>query len=74
MGDTTRPTISLATPPLKGCEHPRVSEPAFDGPASVGLAPDEVRKRWPRVEEECPDCGNTILRYADFRHFIAGDW
>ena len=56
------------------CEHPKLKDPPFDETAARGLSSNEVRKRWPRVEEECPDCGARVVLYASFSHFIHGDW
>lgn len=46
----------------------------FDEKASAGLSSNEVRKRWPRFWGRCPDCGEQLIKYASFAHYIAGDW
>lgn len=56
------------------CKHPRLTIPIFDEVTAHGLTPDEVRERWPRSDEECPDCGSMVIGYASFIHFVAGDW
>jgi len=57
------------------CTHPQLPEPDFDeDAAAAGLGSDEVRKRWPRVEAACPDCGAHVILYASFAHYLYGDW
>lgn len=56
------------------CKHPHLTVPVFDEVTAHGLTPDEVRKRWPRSDTECPDCGSMVIGYASFAHFVAGDW
>lgn len=55
------------------CGHPR-TEVEFDVEAAKDLNAAEVRKRWPRFFGECPDCGQSLIRYASFAHFAMGDW
>jgi hypothetical protein len=56
------------------CLHRGLLIPSFDLEAAKGLSSDEVRQRWPRSENCCPDCGSTVVGYADLAHFTAGDW
>lgn len=56
------------------CKHPRLPTPVFDEVAARGLSPDEVRERWPRTDQECPDCGSGVIGYVNFTHYVAGDW
>lgn len=59
----------------KDCKHERLPLPAFDYQAAIGLSSDEVRKRWPRTTEKCPDCELEFMAvYASFAHYVAGDW
>ena len=47
----------------------------FDSEASADLDTYEVRKRWPRLMGTCPlGCGYHGIYYANWEHFIAGDW
>ncbi len=55
------------------CKH-ESAMPQFDEQAAAGLDADEVRKRWPRFFGNCPDCGEQLIAYASFHHYIAGDW
>lgn len=35
----------------------------------------EVRKRWPRLNGECPKgCGFRGIAYASMAHYTMGDW
>lgn len=34
----------------------------------------QVRHKYPRFDGYCPDCGQHIIMYASFEHYIAGDW
>jgi len=35
----------------------------------------EVRKRWPRLNGECPKgCGYKGIFYVSMEHYVAGDW
>lgn len=35
----------------------------------------EIRKRWPRMEGQCPKgCGFYGCAYASYAHYIYGDW
>ena len=55
------------------CRH-RSCLPEFDEEASKGLDEYEVRKRWPRFDGECPECGGLVISYASAMHFVRGDW
>lgn len=59
---------------LDTCKHPNLPPVPFDEEASKNLDADEVRKRWPRKTQTCPDCGDTIICYASYMHYIQGDW
>ncbi len=56
------------------CEHPKLPEVPFDPVAAKGLSSHEVKDRWPRLYQVCPDCKAGIICYASFEHYIAGDW
>jgi hypothetical protein len=58
---------------LSVCPHARVM-PTFDAIEARGLNSAQVRKRWPRFKGECPDCGDRMIAYASFEHYMAGDW
>jgi len=35
----------------------------------------EIRRRWPRLDGECPyGCGYVGIYYASYAHYIMGDW
>jgi hypothetical protein len=59
--------------PAVDCDHV-YPMPEFDEAAAKFLTPAEVRKRWPRYDGPCPNCGQRILSYASLSHFICGDW
>ena len=56
------------------CAHPRIEHPLFDEDVAAELSAAEVREKYPRKVEECVDCGQTVILYASFLHFISGDW
>lgn len=39
-----------------------------------GLSATEVRKRFPRFQGACPNCGKNVIAYASMYHYMAGDW
>ena len=47
--------------------------PAFDAEKAAGLDAHDVRRLWPRVTSVCR-CGSSTIRYASYRHYLAGDW
>jgi len=55
------------------CPHEKVM-PEFDAKAAYNLDAYEVRRRWPRFEGNCPDCGERLIAYASAAHYVAGDW
>lgn len=61
-------------PPEDLCLHKNIPLPAFDEAAAVGLDEWEVRKRWPRGNGRCPNCGSLVITYASSAHYAAGDW
>lgn len=64
----------MSAAPDEECDHPRVPVPVFDACAARDLPSDEVRRRWPRGHERCPDCGAGVISYASPLHYISGDW
>jgi hypothetical protein len=48
---------------------------SFDYEASKGLSVTELRKRWPRLDGQCPkNCGFYGIAYASPEHYYSGDW
>jgi hypothetical protein len=42
---------------------------------SFSMNVSDVRKRWPRLDGECPrGCGFKGIAYASSAHYIYGDW
>jgi hypothetical protein len=35
---------------------------------------DDVLARFPRFYGRCPDCGASLIKYASWAHYGAGDW
>lgn len=62
-----------STRPIDKCEHGRC-RPQFDAGAARGLSDQEVRRRWPRFEGVCSECGERVIVYASAEHFVMGDW
>jgi len=56
------------------CQHPNLPEVPFDAEAAKGLSSWEVRKRWPRKLQTCPDCEADVICYASSEHYYSGDW
>jgi hypothetical protein len=57
------------------CAHPDLmARVEFDAQAAKGLSAHEVRARWPRVSDHCPQCGDRVICYASSEHYYAGDW
>lgn len=48
--------------------------PAFDQDQAANIPSSEVRKRWPRFEGICEDCGKRVIVYASDMHYIRGDY
>jgi hypothetical protein len=55
------------------CAHPNLPV-RYDSEQARGLSAHEVRERFPRFYGPCPDCGEVMIGYASFEHYIAGDW
>ena len=55
------------------CQHPRCV-PAFDEDVARDLDAYEVRRRWPRFDGTCPDCGERMILYASWSQYILGDY
>ena len=56
------------------CEHPLLPEPAFEEELTRNMPAHEVRRQWPRGSARCPNCGEWIVKYASYAHYIYGDW
>lgn len=67
------PVQPTPTHSSKECPHLNCL-PKFDEKAAYGLDEYTIRKRWPRFQGVCPDCGVHLISYASAAHFIAGDW
>lgn len=58
-------------PPSDECGH----GVTFELLAAEGLSTTEIRRRWPRLDGECPlGCGYRGIAYASTAHMIYGDW
>lgn len=55
------------------CQHERCT-PAFDEIEAGCMGADEIHKKYPRFNGPCPDCGQKVIVYASFLHYIAGDY
>jgi hypothetical protein len=56
------------------CTHPGMKLPLFDSKAAKNMTASEVRKFFPRGNYNCPVCKQSVINYASFQHYIAGDW
>lgn len=62
-----------ANPPYREppCDHGIT----FDQEDAKNLKTPEVRKKYPRLDGECPKgCGFSGIGYASHAHYIYGDW
>ncbi len=55
------------------CRHLQVT-PDFDEDEVYGLDAYEIRKKYPRFEGVCPDCGQQVIVYASAAQYILGDY
>lgn len=55
------------------CTHPKVI-PIFDEIAAKNMTANEIRKAYPRFSGKCPDCEYYGIIYANYAHYISGDW
>lgn len=55
------------------CKHASVQPKYLDSDFS-GLDEHEVRRRFPRFDGVCPECGSRMIMYSSFVHYAAGDW
>lgn len=56
------------------CTHRRLPLPIFDEKKARRMTRAEIKRNYPRTAAVCPDCGNTVVLYASYVHYIAGDW
>lgn len=56
------------------CLHSKLPPVPFDEEAAGGLSAGEVRARWPRLMQVCPDCKEDVICYASNLHYYSGDW
>ena len=46
----------------------------YDDEVARGMTTRAVRARFPRFFGQCPECGETLIKYASWAHYGAGDW
>jgi hypothetical protein len=58
-----------------GCAHSKCI-PIYDSERvrKKIMSAEEVRRLYPRFFGNCPDCGQQLIQYASFEHYLAGDW
>jgi len=65
----------MTTTETMDCTHPELrARVNFDAQAAKDLSASEIRARWPRVSDRCPQCGERVICYASYEHYYAGDW
>lgn len=57
----------------KICDHSQCKV-EFDPKIAATMTVAEVRKRFPRFFDYCPDCEKRIIKYASMLHYRMGDW
>ena len=65
--------MTAAPSDTPACKHEGATV-EFDCEASKGLSDSEVRRRWLLFDGYCHDCGQQLIKYASFEHYISGDW
>lgn len=55
------------------CEHKNINVP-YDPVEAKNMTAEEIKLKFPRFWGNCPDCGQPMIAYASFEHYIAGDW
>lgn len=55
------------------CKHESVM-PTVTDEELRGLSAREVRTSYPRFFGTCPDCGQELILYASYMHYLAGDY
>jgi len=56
------------------CDHARHTPAVPDDDTLCEMSNREVRRKYPRYDGICEDCGAQVIVYASFMHYIAGDW
>jgi hypothetical protein len=56
------------------CQHSKLPTAIFDAEKAKTMTAFEVRQAYPRLIARCPDCGETVVRYASQEHYHAGDY
>lgn len=59
---------------MTACSHPNLELPPFDPVRAATMTSTQVRDAFPRGHSLCGQCGATVISYASFEHYIAGDW
>jgi hypothetical protein len=59
--------------PSNVCKHLKCL-PEFDKSTAQKMSVSEIRKAFPRFSGICPDCGNNVMVYASYEHYLMGDW
>ena len=55
------------------CDHAAVL-PDFDPKQAETLPARAIRERWPRFHGRCPTCGEEVIAYHSFLHYLYGGW
>lgn len=70
----SQPVRAVASQELRAaCEHKNLPV-KFDSEKARGMDSYWVREQYPRFSGNCPDCGERMIGYASFEHYVAGDW
>jgi len=60
------------------CAHPYLTPlkyKLYEMQADVGILTNaEFRAKYPRSEQVCSRCGDTVILYASMDHYRMGDW
>lgn len=60
------------------CEHKKLMDEFMksrvDDEILINISAEEIRKKYPRKEAICPDCGDMIIMYWSYVHYLAGDY
>ena len=56
------------------CDHERHIPKVPDDETLNEMSVADIRKKYPRFEGTCQDCGARMILYGSVMHYILGDW
>lgn len=56
------------------CVHPNMPKVPFDEEEARTMGAFDIRQKWPRLTQVCPDCKEQVVCYGSLEHYVSGDW